>query len=100
MTRTSRYRSREVWMFVKDPAKLRRRRKDKGYSQKNLADLVDCTQQYISLLENGTDSDCSEKIAERICRRLDVQLEDYFEERTLVRMPGVATDSRVDGKTA
>lgn len=82
-------------MYVNDPAKLRRRRKDKGFSQKQLAALVDCTQQYISLLENGTDSDCSERIAERICRWLDIDLEDYFEERSVLRMPAVATDSRV-----
>lgn len=82
-------------MYVNDAPKLRRRRKDKGFSQKQLAALVDCTQQYISLLENGTDSDCSEKIAERICRWLDIDLEDYFEERSVVRMPAVATATRV-----
>lgn len=87
-------------MYVIDPAKLRRRRKDKGFSQKQLAALVDCTQQYISLLESGVDSDCSEKIAERLCRWLDIDLEDYFEERSVVRMPGVATATRVAGKSA
>lgn len=91
---------REVWMQVKNGSRLRRRRKDKHLSQAQLAGLVGCTQQYISLLENGTDDDCSEKIAERICRYLDVDLEDYFEERELVRLPGVATDSRVTGKSA
>jgi transcriptional regulator with XRE-family HTH domain len=94
MRRSPRTPTREVWMHVKDPGKLRRRRKDKGYSQTDLALLVNCTQQYISMLENGTDSDCSERIAERICKRLGVDLEDYFEERTLVRNPGVATPSR------
>lgn len=87
-------------MYVKDSAKIRRRRKDKGFSQKQLAALVECTQQYISLLESGTDSDCSERIAERICRWLDIDLEDYFEERSIVRMPAVTTDSRVAGKSA
>lgn len=100
MRRSRRYATREVWMFVKDHEKLRRRRRDKGFSQKQLAALVDCTQQYISLLESGNDSDCSEKIAERICRWLDVELEDYFEERSLTRMPAVTTDSRVAGKSA
>lgn len=87
-------------MQVKDASRLRRRRRDKGLSQKQLASLVDCTQQYISLLENGTDSDCSEKIAERICRWLDVDLEDYFEEHELVRMPPVATPSRGGSKAS
>lgn len=81
-------------MHVKDPGKLRRRRKDKGYSQADLAKLVVCTQQYISMLENGTDSDCSERIAERICKRLGVDLEDFFEERSLPRIQPVATPSR------
>lgn len=88
---------REVWMQVKDPSRLRRRRRDKGFSQKQLASLVDCTQQYISLLESGNDLDCSEKIAERISKWLDVDLEDYFEERELVRRPAVATASRGAG---
>lgn len=86
-------------MQIKEPAKLKRRRKDKGYSQADLAALVNCTQQYISLLESGRDSDCSEQIAERICKRLDVDLEDYFIERTLVREPPVTTPSR-DGSAA
>lgn len=87
-------------MHVKDPGKLRRRRRDKDFSQVQLAGLVGCTQQYISLLENGTDADCSEKIAERISKWLDVSLEDYFEERTLVRIPQIATNSRVAGDVA
>ncbi len=53
-----------------------------------------CTQQYISLLENGTDRDCSEDIAIKICKALDVELEDYFEAREIVRTPPVATASR------
>ncbi|WP_210651307.1 helix-turn-helix transcriptional regulator [Nocardioides sp. SYSU D00065] len=73
---------------------MRRKRKDAGYSQTDLAALVGCTQQYISMLENGTDSDCSERIAERIAKRLNVDLEDLFEERELVRTPRIATPSR------
>jgi DNA-binding XRE family transcriptional regulator len=80
-------------MRVKDPDKLRQRRRAK-YSQKQLAALVDCTQQYISLLEKGTDTDCSERIAERICHWLDVDLEDYFETNVVVRTSAVATASR------
>jgi transcriptional regulator with XRE-family HTH domain len=99
MSRTPSPFTREVWMHVKDNARLRRRRRDKGFSQKQLAGLVDCTQQYISLLESGNDTDCSEKIAERLCRWLDVDLEDFFEERSIVRMPAVATPSR-DGSAA
>lgn len=81
-------------MIVKDGSRLRRKRKDAGFSQTDLASLVGCTQQYISMLENGTDSDCSERIAEKIAKRLKVDLEDLFEERQLVRTPAVTTPSR------
>ena len=81
-------------MFVIDPDKLKRRRKAKSLTQGDLAYLSRCTQQYISLLENGTDHDCSEDIAIRICKALDVELEDYFEAREVVRMADVATASR------
>ena len=86
-------------MIVKDGSRMRRKRKDAGFSQTDLAALVGCTQQYISMLENGTDSDCSERIAERICKRLNVDVEDLFEERQLVRTPAVTTTSR-DGSAA
>lgn len=82
-------------MYVIDPAKLKRRRKAKDLTQIELAFLArPCTQQYISLLENGTDRDCSEDIAIKICKALDVELEDYFEAREIVRTPPVATASR------
>lgn len=96
----SRTTTREVWMIVKEPSKLRRRRKAKHFSQQQLAALIGCTQQYVSLLESGKDDDCSERIAEKICRYLDIDLEDYFEERELVRLPGVTTVSRDAGRAA
>lgn len=100
MGRKNHRRRIEVWMFVKDPGKLRRRRKDKRLSQKNLADLVGCTQQYISLMENGDDRDCSEKVAEKIARFLDLELEDLFETRTVSPMPAVASSQSVGGEVA
>lgn len=81
-------------MFVKSPEKLRRRRRGQGLSQVQLAALAGCTQQYISLIEKGDDRDVSEKIAEKISRFLNVDLEDYFDERRVSRMPSVATPSR------
>lgn len=103
MGASARPRRVEVWMYVTKPEGLRRRRRDKHLSQVQLAALAGCTQQYISLIESGDDRDVSEKIAERICRYLDISLEDYFEERRLVRMPSVATASRggsTDGEAA
>lgn len=73
-----------VYMYVKEPVKLRRARKTKGLSQVQLAALAGCTQQYISLLESGEDRDCSEKIAERVCRYLDINLEDHFVEHVAI----------------
>lgn len=87
-------------MFVKDGGRIRRRRKDRGLSQVQLAALCGCTQQYISLVEQGDDSDVSERIAEKICRWLEVDLEDYFDERRVSPMPAVASASRVDGDAA
>lgn len=99
--RTTKPRPRiEVWMYVKDPARLRRRRKDKGLSQQQLAALVGCTQQYISLLEAGEDRDCSDKIATKITRWLDCDLEDHFDERQVVHMPSITSDKPVDGISA
>ena len=85
---------REVWMIVIDPGKLQRRRKAKGLTQMQLSIFARCTQQYISILESGRDRDCSEDIALRVSKALDVDLEDYFEARELTRNPPIATDSR------
>lgn len=81
-------------MFVIDPEKLKRRRKTKGLTQFQMAVFARCTQQYISLLESGKDRDCSDDIAVRMCKALDVELEDYFEARTSSSMPAIPTTSR------
>lgn len=81
-------------MIVIDPGKLKRRRRSKGITQGQLAVFARCTQQYVSLLESGRDRDCSEDIALRISRALDVDLEDYFEAREIVRLQPVTTHSR------
>ena len=87
----------EDWMYVIDPPKLARRRKSKGLTQFQLSIFARCTQQYISLLESGRDRDCSEEIALRISKALDIDLEDYFEARPVSRMPRVTTTSRDNG---
>lgn len=86
-------------MLVIDPAKLKRRRKAKGLTQEQLAIFGRCTQQYVSLLESGVDRDCSEDIALRISKALDIDVEDYFEAREIVRSSDVATDTRGAGKS-
>lgn len=87
-------------MKVKDAGKLRRRRHGRSLSQAQLAALIGVTQQYISLLETGVDVDCSEKVAVKICRWLDVDLEDYFDAHVITRIPSIATQARLDGNVA
>lgn len=70
-------------MKVTNPKRIALARRKRGYTQANLAALVGCTQQYISLLETGVDADCSEEVAIAICKRLDIELEDAFEERLI-----------------
>lgn len=76
-----------VWMKCTNPERIARKRKRMSYTQIDLAALVGCTQQYISLIERGDDSDCSERIALAICKRLDMDLEDVFEEREIALNP-------------
>lgn len=84
-----------VWMKVTNPGRIVSRRKRLGYTQADLANLVGCTQQYISMLENGVDTDCSESIARKIAKRLDVDLEEVFDERPHLSVPGNAGSKRV-----
>lgn len=74
-------RRRDVWMRVTDPGKLRRRRKSKHFTQRELAFLTNCTQSAIYLIEAGKLRNISENLACLIAARLDVDVEDYFEAR-------------------
>ncbi|AZP37856.1 XRE family transcriptional regulator [Acidipropionibacterium acidipropionici] len=76
-----------AWMKLTDPARMARLRKRRDYTQSDLSSLVGCTQQYISAMETGADTDCSERIALEICRRLDVDLEDLFRDVTAPSLP-------------
>ncbi|MCL1900071.1 MAG: helix-turn-helix domain-containing protein [Promicromonosporaceae bacterium] len=66
-------------MRVKDPAQIRRWRKQRHFSQLDLALLARRTQQAISLVESGKMRDLSEGLAVAIASRLDVPLEELFE---------------------
>ena len=68
-------------MKITHPEKITRARKRAGYTQTDLANLARCSQQYISLIERGEDTDCSERLALAICKRLHLDVEDVFEER-------------------
>lgn len=77
-------------MKVKDPAKLRRKRMNRKYSQRDLAFLVKRSQNTIHLLETGGMKTLSEDLALLIAARLDVEWEDYFNLEEHEVMPRVA----------
>ncbi|MCW2758704.1 MAG: hypothetical protein JWO46_2450 [Nocardioidaceae bacterium] len=68
-------------MRVKDPGQLKRWRKRRGFSQRDLAYLAKCSQNSISLLEKGEMLTLSDDLALSIAERLQVPWEDLFEAR-------------------
>lgn len=84
---------REYWMRVIDPARIRRQRKFKRFSQRELAYLVRRTQSTIYLIETGKLRDVSEDLAIAIAARLDLPWEDLFEAREASSLPAVGHDS-------
>lgn len=65
-------------MKVKDPAMIRRWRKQRHYSQRDLAFLVRRSQTTIYHLEKGSMRTLSEDLALAIAARLEVPWEDLF----------------------
>lgn len=82
-------------MRVKDPAALRRKRKNRRLSQEDLAYLVHRRQQTISLLESGKMKTLSEDLALALAARLDVDWEDYFTLEEHEVMPSMANHERM-----
>lgn len=80
---------KETWMKVKDPGQLRRWRKQRHFSQRDLAYLVRRTQTTIYRLEAGTLTTITEDLALAIAARLDVPWEDLFEAHERVVEPAV-----------
>lgn len=79
-------------MKVKDPAKLRRKRLNRKYSQRDLAFLVKRSQNTIHLLETGGMKTLSEDLALLIAARLDVEWEDFFDLEEHEVMPKVKNE--------
>ncbi|QAY05780.1 Cro protein [Gordonia phage Vasanti] len=85
-------------MEVKDPAKLRRERKQKRYTQRELGMLVRRTQTTIYKLETGQLKNITEDLALAIAARLDCHWEDLFvahEEAVASSVSVVSADGRV-----
>ncbi|KRQ21924.1 MULTISPECIES: helix-turn-helix transcriptional regulator [Mycobacteroides] len=82
-------------MEVRDPAAMRRARKEKRYSQRDLGHLVRRTQTTIHKIETGQLKNISEDLALALAGRLDRHWEDLFvahDEIPAPAMSGVCTD--------
>ena len=94
MTRRPRLRhSREVWMRIIDHGRMRRARKRRGFTQRELAGLARCTQATISAIETGAMTGCSADLAESLAKWLDLDLEDVFERHEHTRVHRVTNAS-------
>ena len=89
-----------IWMKVKDPELLKRRRKRLNLSQRDLGYLARCSQNAISMLETGRMTTCSEDLALEIAKRLSCDWEDLFVARDDARMRRVAIGTRDAGREA
>ena len=82
---------REIWMKVKDPAQIRRWRKQRHFTQRELAYLVRKSQTAIYAVETGKMRTISEDFAIAIAARLDVPWEDLFEAHEVNVTPTVTS---------
>lgn len=80
---------REIWMKVKDPAQIRRWRKQRHYTQRELAYLVRKSQTAIYAVETGKMRTISEDFAIALAARLDVPWEELFEAHEVNFMPSM-----------
>lgn len=90
-------------MKVKDPGAIARARRREGYSQRDLAALVRCTQATISAMETGRMRGCSKDLAEAIARRLNRDVEDLFAAHPgtrVRRVTNAAGSTRQTGRAA
>ncbi|GMA31570.1 helix-turn-helix transcriptional regulator [Litorihabitans aurantiacus] len=76
-------------MKVKDPGQIRRWRKQRHFSQRDLAFLTRRSQAAIWQIENGKLRTLEEDFALAIAARLDVPWEDLFEAHEVVSIATV-----------
>ena len=81
---------RDCWMEVRDPAAMRRARKEKRYSQRDLGHLVRRTQTTIHKIETGQLKNISEDLALALAGRLDCHWEDLFVAHDDISMPSAS----------
>lgn len=87
-------------MHVPDGARIRRWRKQRRLTQRELAFLVRRTQSTIYLIENGRLRAISEDLALALAARLDVPWEDLFEAREDSLPADVATGACTEVQSA
>ncbi|WP_280489561.1 helix-turn-helix transcriptional regulator [Nocardia farcinica] len=85
-------------MQVRDPAAIRRWRKQRRYTQRELAMLVRRSHTTIYALETGRLRNVTEDLAIAIAARLDVPWEDLFQAHEVEVVPVVSNGSRDDGR--
>ena len=67
-------------MRVRDAGAIQRWRQRRGFSQRDLAHLVGCSQAAISLIERGGLATVSEELSQKLAVRLQVPWDDLFED--------------------
>lgn len=87
-------------MRVKDGGQIRRWRKQKRFSQRELAYLVRRTQSTIYLIETNQLKTITEDLAIAIAARLEVPWEDLFDAHEASAMPEVPHDSCAESRPA
>lgn len=83
-------------MQVKDPGQIRRWRKQKKFSQRELAFLVRRSQTTIWQIEDGRLRNITEDLAIAIAARLDVPWEDLFIAHESEVTPRLTTGANTD----
>lgn len=87
-------------MRVKDGGQIRRWRRQKRFSQRELAFLVRRTQSTIYLIETNRLKTITEDLAIAIAARLDVPWEDLFEAHDETSAPELPHDSCAESRPA
>ena len=82
---------KDTWMKVKNHESLRRWRKQRRFSQEQLAGLARCSQNTISLLELGRMKTLTASLAVDIATWLEVPWAELFEAEEFEVVPGVAS---------
>ncbi|MCQ9367381.1 helix-turn-helix domain-containing protein [Brevibacterium sp. 91QC2O2] len=86
-------------MKVKDPAMIRRKRKNRQYSQRDLAFLCKRSQAAIYQIEKGTLPTITEDFGLLLAARLGVDWEDLFELEEAEFKPKVTNQAHATNKS-